>query len=247
MKLKPNTIIPTPDEDAAITAAAMQDPDATPFTDAEWKAAKKVIPIAAIKARAADPQTKIDAIERIDILNARLPLKKARALMDSLGGQAIRARSAKAKVKALREMVAVIGDAVSDLAACGKGCSACCHVSVVMGADEAVVIGREIGVAPKVPAQFIKPGEHDAREYYGTPCPFLVNSECSIYESRPLACRTLFNMDKDALMCTIVPGDPPRVFYLNHMPQTTVIAEAFEDCAHLHADIRDFFPKGKGR
>jgi uncharacterized protein (DUF4415 family) len=39
-KLKPGTILPTPEEDAAITTAAMSDPDATPLTDAEWKSAK---------------------------------------------------------------------------------------------------------------------------------------------------------------------------------------------------------------
>lgn len=35
-KLKPGTILATPEEDAAITAAAMQDPDAMPYTDEEW-------------------------------------------------------------------------------------------------------------------------------------------------------------------------------------------------------------------
>ncbi len=39
-KLKPQTILPTAEEDAAITAAAMADPDARPFTDAEWEQAK---------------------------------------------------------------------------------------------------------------------------------------------------------------------------------------------------------------
>lgn len=32
--------MPTPAEDAAITAAALADPDAQPFTDAEWEAIK---------------------------------------------------------------------------------------------------------------------------------------------------------------------------------------------------------------
>jgi putative transcriptional regulator len=36
-KLKPGHISPTPEEDAAITAAAMSDPDARPFTDEEWE------------------------------------------------------------------------------------------------------------------------------------------------------------------------------------------------------------------
>jgi uncharacterized protein (DUF4415 family) len=39
-KLKPGTVVPTPDEDAAITAAAMQDPDARPYTDEEWAQVK---------------------------------------------------------------------------------------------------------------------------------------------------------------------------------------------------------------
>jgi uncharacterized protein (DUF4415 family) len=34
-KLKPGTILPSPEEDAAITAAALSDPDAQPLTDAE--------------------------------------------------------------------------------------------------------------------------------------------------------------------------------------------------------------------
>jgi len=36
-------ILPTPAEDAAITAAAMADPDAMPFTDAEWAQAKPLV------------------------------------------------------------------------------------------------------------------------------------------------------------------------------------------------------------
>jgi uncharacterized protein (DUF4415 family) len=42
-KLKPGTILNTPEEDAAITAAATSDPDATPYTDAEWDVAKPTI------------------------------------------------------------------------------------------------------------------------------------------------------------------------------------------------------------
>ena len=41
--LKPNTILPTAEEDAVITAAAMSDADARPFTDKQWASAKKHI------------------------------------------------------------------------------------------------------------------------------------------------------------------------------------------------------------
>ena len=39
-KLKAGTILPTPEEDALITAAANADPDARPFTDSEWEEVK---------------------------------------------------------------------------------------------------------------------------------------------------------------------------------------------------------------
>lgn len=42
-KLKTGTILPTPAEDASITAAALADPDAVPFTDAEWFEAKPLV------------------------------------------------------------------------------------------------------------------------------------------------------------------------------------------------------------
>ena len=43
MVASPETILPTPAEDAAITAAAMADPDARPFTDAEWEEVKPLV------------------------------------------------------------------------------------------------------------------------------------------------------------------------------------------------------------
>ena len=42
-KLKHGTIIPTIEEDAAITAAAIADQDAMPYTDAEWRAVKPML------------------------------------------------------------------------------------------------------------------------------------------------------------------------------------------------------------
>jgi uncharacterized protein (DUF4415 family) len=53
-RLKPGTILPTESEDAAITAAAMADPDARPLTDEEWAQVKPRIgrpPLPATKAQ----------------------------------------------------------------------------------------------------------------------------------------------------------------------------------------------------
>lgn len=61
-KLKPGTIIPTPEEDAAITAAALSDPDALPLTDAEWEAVKPFVRIG----RPPKPQCKVPTTIRLD-------------------------------------------------------------------------------------------------------------------------------------------------------------------------------------
>jgi len=45
--LKPGTIWPTDEEDAAITAAAMSDPDALPLTDEQWERVKPFVRIGA--------------------------------------------------------------------------------------------------------------------------------------------------------------------------------------------------------
>lgn len=207
----------------------------------------RVIPIAEIRDRQADPATFQGATERMARFNERARPHIAR--MEALGAQAIRAKNPAAKVQALREMLEPVAAAASGLAACGKGCGACCHIAVMMPAEEAELIGREIGVKPSMPARFVAPGDQgkSAMQLYGAPCPFLKADQCSIYASRPLSCRTLFNMDKDALLCTVVPGDPPKVPYLNHSQFTNIIARAFMDAPPRFADLRDFFPNGKGK
>ncbi|WP_089729830.1 BrnA antitoxin family protein [Candidatus Thiosymbion oneisti] len=49
-RLKPNTLIPTPEEDAAITEAAGSDLDARPFTDEEWEQVKPTLRPGRLKA-----------------------------------------------------------------------------------------------------------------------------------------------------------------------------------------------------
>lgn len=70
-KVKSGIIIPTREEDAAITAAAMSDPDATPFTDEEWEAVKPFVR----RGRPAAQETK----ERITIRLSREVVEKFRA------------------------------------------------------------------------------------------------------------------------------------------------------------------------
>ncbi|MDP1614364.1 MAG: BrnA antitoxin family protein [Methylococcales bacterium] len=41
--LKPNTLLPSDEENARITAAALSDPDAIPLTDTEWEQVKPLV------------------------------------------------------------------------------------------------------------------------------------------------------------------------------------------------------------
>lgn len=49
-KLKAGTLIPTSDEAAAITAAAMSDPDAVPLTDDQWNRVRPTVRVGRPKA-----------------------------------------------------------------------------------------------------------------------------------------------------------------------------------------------------
>ena len=62
-KLKTGTILPTPAEDAVITAAAMADPDAVPFTDAEWAQVKPLVR----RGRPLGSGTKVQVTLRLDV------------------------------------------------------------------------------------------------------------------------------------------------------------------------------------
>ena len=75
------------------------------------------------------------------------------------------------------------------------------------------------------------------------PCAFLVDDRCSIYEHRPLACRHLFNVDVDNLLCQLVPGVAIEVPYLGMQGEQVAYVSAMGANARL-ADIRDWFPVG---
>ncbi len=73
-KLKLNTLAPTDAEDAAITAAALSDPDAMPFSDAQWAAVKPI-------ARIGRPKAEVTK-ERITIRLSRDVVTQFRATGD---------------------------------------------------------------------------------------------------------------------------------------------------------------------
>jgi Putative zinc- or iron-chelating domain len=167
-----------------------------------------------------------------------------------------------AKIEALWAAVDEIGQVAAPHAACRKGCSHCCHTSVLIPAQEAALIGRRIGVKPAKVTGIT--GRDDIKPGYDNPCPFLKNDTCSIYASRPFACRQLYNMDTDALLCELI-GSPSKVPYLNMRDyQTALVMMTSSQRESIQrdprtgypmpvtittapdiGDIREFFPRGK--
>ncbi|MEI6328219.1 MAG: YkgJ family cysteine cluster protein [Pseudanabaena sp. ELA645] len=91
---------------------------------------------------------------------------------------------------------------ISDIIDCQKGCSHCCNIWVSISAPEVLFIAkivREKGQSSidKVIAanEYTKNYDHDSRYDHPYPCPLLENNVCSIYSSRPKACRLAVSGD----------------------------------------------------
>ena len=139
-----------------------------------------------------------------------------------------------------------IFDHAGKFAACARGCGHCCHVSVPITDLEARYMGEHLNIKPVELKLSVK---HELSEYGShTPCPFLANGECSIYEVRPLTCRMHMNFDRDNYWCLHENWQKPEA----EIPRPTI--QPLIDAYHMvisttkpiMADIRDFFPHGKG-
>ena len=96
--------------------------------------------------------------------------------------------------------VAKIGDLEIQ---CREGCSYCCHHYVSATVPELFVVARDgaarwggdfierVNVANEITLGL----DSDARGVTKTACPLLADNRCSIYESRPLVCRSYASFD----------------------------------------------------
>jgi len=132
-------------------------------------------------------------------------------------------------------------------AACARGCAHCCYIAVPISTVEAKAIGEQLGIEPRNVAN-VPPGNPTSFSNE-TPCSFLENNECSIYEYRPLECRANFNFDRDSYWCQYENWDKPGAAVPK--PGIAPLASAYNHVSRgksprpIVADIRDFFPHGK--
>jgi hypothetical protein len=138
----------------------------------------------------------------------------------------------------LQKAAQTLANSYGPHAACSEGCSHCCHIPVQITQAEALFIGRQIGRRPLAPEH---QGPAPVVDGYASPCPFLLDNRCSIYTHRPMVCRSHMNLDRDDLLCRLLPGVPVPVPYLD----TRFLALAAVDIlgpTQPLADLRQWFP-----
>ena len=93
---------------------------------------------------------------------------------------------------------------------CRAGCSYCCYQHVVAAAEEVELLyqyaqHKKIKISEKIlryQSKFDNPDDYWKRFSKKTKCVFLQNDGlCSVYQHRPLACRTLLSASKTCDLC----------------------------------------------
>ncbi len=168
---------------------------------------------------------------------ARVTAEEANRVLPALSMAASSATSGK-RVFWLQKAAQTLADAYGPHAACREGCSHCYHVPVKITQAEALFIGRQIGQRPLTPEHL---GPEPVVEGYASPCPFLLDNACGIYDHRPMVCRSHMNLDQDDLLCRLLPGVPVPVPYLDTRLLALAAVDILGDTQPL-ADLRQWFP-----
>lgn len=145
------------------------------------------------------------------------------------------------KVMMIRHVASAWSAAVTPYSACRNGCAHCCHIAVSVPEVEAKLIAAKTGRRLQRPLRPLSMSDGADVEPYGydKPCVFLTDGRCSIYEHRPLACRTLVNMDDTSFLCELEPGVAVPVPYANAIAIQGRFALVTQ--REVFADIRDWF------
>jgi len=104
--------------------------------------------------------------------------------------------------------------------ACKAGCSWCCHQLIVMTnhRDGKVIVDaarRSMTAAQfsafedatRAQAERIAALPYERAEAMRWPCPLLIDDRCSVYEQRPVACRSVFSPDADCCRAMVAADD----------------------------------------
>lgn len=155
--------------------------------------------------------------------------------------------SRRSKIFAIQKLSSEVRQISAPFAACKKGCSNCCYQRVMLSQTEADTIAHNINKKAVQLSPAYKLPDMEAFDST-TPCNFLVDGACSIYDHRPFMCRNQVNLDKDNLLCSFENWELGRskspLFTGTPMqdPGPLLVAYRQVSSRDVVGDIRDFFP-----
>ena len=148
------------------------------------------------------------------------------------------------RAKRVLEITDELAAMAMPVAPCKKGCSHCCYQAIIISSWEAAQIAKVTG--KKIASFDGYDPEKTSRDelvekYRDKACPFLVDSECSIYAVRPFICRTHISMADDSWPCDIIKNPGAKVPYFNFHDLNMIQGYLFihENCKF--GDIREYF------
>jgi len=151
--------------------------------------------------------------------------------------------SPRSKLLELRKLSDRVADAISDNVACkGNGCSHCCYQAVTITSIEAGWLEEASGRKASLNVhRGLEDLEQMRADFTGHPCPLLArDGACSVYASRPIACRLSMNIGASPFFCdTSIPAELSSVPALD-LTQFWIIYSQITEKATL-GDVRDFF------
>lgn len=173
------------------------------------------------------------------------------AMQQKLGKLLSEPSSVRVKLRKLYTLADEAHQNRASVIACKAGCSACCHIQVEINEAEARLIGDATGRKPRQlpPGRHTTPAQQLGKQ--DTPCTFLVQGKCSIYEHRPFVCREMAVLDVDALTCSfenmyLARMNDPRAVLVpqaNMPPLRQAMLKIVQGSrSGAWADIRQFFP-----
>lgn len=186
------------------------------------------------------PQQLATARSRASEFQASLPSEmRARedALPTTVGNMNASAKSRLRRIYALSDELA---RAREPFTACKMGCANCCRMNVTITSLEAEQLASVTG---RKAAMVALSRPHQVGKFAGIDCPFLVESVCTVYVDRPLACRNHASYYMSNFACDTVNmpiTDAPLVNFSGTTEALSLISAGKGPA--VFADIRDFFP-----
>jgi hypothetical protein len=189
-----------------------------------------------------DPQSRLAAIRRDQPMSLLVEANNLPTKVATMNAKLM------LRINPILEMTSRFSDAAGPYVACKRGCNHCCHIQVAITRIEAQLLGNRIGVNPApMPTPQLRPQDS---YNYKTPCTFLENGECSIYEDRPYVCRAHASLEANEDPCRLTDEQGHDRNGKISRPNFPGVAEALNVVLKLagktdYADIRDYFPNGR--